>query len=146
MQGTTVLTADSMRPPMPADLAPTRKPLARRLKVAQDLLGGDLRDWPTWFRRARHCDEATNFGQILLPRPLAHHRTCAIEVKAGHWKALDYVKEQVRKDLALRADSTSPIQGRRVALVPRTNGTFGPSDELRELLMANNICHVIHVP
>lgn len=70
----------------------------------------------------------------------------AIEVKAGHWKALDYVKEQIAKDVALRADPQIRIDTVEWHFFPRTNGTFGPSDELRELLMANNIPYVIHLP
>ncbi len=70
----------------------------------------------------------------------------AIEVKNGYWDALDYVKEQIKKDVALRADPNTPIRRVEWHFFPKTDNTIGPSDELRELLDANNIDYIVHLP
>ncbi|WP_170286246.1 VWA domain-containing protein [Nocardioides rubriscoriae] len=68
----------------------------------------------------------------------------AIEAKNGFWKALPYVKEQIRKDVALRADLNTPINEVEWHFFEHTDGSVGPDDELRELLEINDIPYVLY--
>ena len=66
----------------------------------------------------------------------------AIEVKNGYWDAVDYVKEQIRKDVILRSDPNTPIRRVEWHFFPHTNGGVGPSQELLDLLKAPYVMHV----
>jgi len=70
----------------------------------------------------------------------------AMEVKNGFWDLSDFVKEQIRKDVALRADVQTPITRVEWHFYPHRNGGVGPSDVLRQELQRNNIPYIIHTP
>lgn len=52
----------------------------------------------------------------------------AIEVKNGYWDDLPYVKDQISKDLALRADPNTPIASVEWHFFPRSDGTVAMID------------------
>ena len=70
----------------------------------------------------------------------------ATEVKNGYWDAVPYVRKQIQKDLALIADSATPIRSVEWHFFPHTNGTVGPSQALLDLLQSSGIPYVIHTP
>lgn len=72
----------------------------------------------------------------------------AIEVKNGYIKLDkdDFIKKQVLKDAALRADPDTPIDTVTWHFFPNTRGSVGFSDELRELLKEKGIPYIIHLP
>lgn len=70
----------------------------------------------------------------------------ATEVKKGYWDAVDYVRDQVAKDVALRADPLTDIARVEWHFFPDTGGVVGPSQALLDLLRSNNIPYVVHLP
>lgn len=70
----------------------------------------------------------------------------AIEVKHGYQRDSDFIKAQIRKDVALRNDPNTPIDTIEWHFFPKDNDTLGLSDELRELLQSNNIPYIVHLP
>lgn len=72
----------------------------------------------------------------------------AIEVKTGYIKLGndDFIRKQVLKDFALRANPGTEIDTVKWHFFPNSGGSVGLSDELRQLLQDNEIPYIIHTP
>ncbi len=74
------------------------------------------------------------------------HARATIEVKNGFVRTTDHVRREIAKDVALLADPHTPIDSVRWEFFPRADGSVGPDDELRELLMTHKIPFTVHLP
>lgn len=103
---------------------------------------------------------ALNFALSFVPRALGSRRATgsrrpdvydpqtktAMEVKVGYVISAEYVRSEIAKDAALKADSDGPVQSVVWHFFPDEDGIVGMADTVRTLLDESHISYVIHLP